>query len=265
MNNTIRIIRRWLARLLVVIGIIVGLQLSVLAFPYPFFPHKAQFENCTVYSDVDMSGAIDDIMAGVDTRLRQTELFTSSKHNRVFICHNRSLFSFFARLSLLNPHIQGFGLSLFGNSFISVSRVRQLGHERGGWPPYSIVDGGIVHVIVHEIVHEYIADELGFFKTKRTPPMKLEGYVEYNTHRAFSGGDSTHTFFDRIAILENNNNWYPNDYIRSVYRATLVVEYLSEIRGYRFADIMHDSLVIESAYCDMLVWYTERMNTSGSK
>lgn len=258
------IIRRWLIRIVIAVGVIIGVQLSVLAFPYPFFSHKAEFENCTVYSDIDMSDELDDIMNDVGRRLKGVELYTPDKHSRVFVCHSRSLFAFFARLSLLHPHIQGFGLSIFGNSFISVPRVNELRRERAEWPPYSIVDGGLAHVIVHEIVHEYIADEIGYIGNYRASYMKKEGYVEYSAHRALCAADTAVTLSDKIEMLEYDGNWRPHDYVRSVYRATLVMEYLSEIKGYRFADVMHDSVVIESAYRDMLAWYAVQLRSSGS-
>jgi len=256
-------IRRWVIRIVVAVGFIIALQIATLAFPYPFFSHKGSFGYCTVYSDRELSAAFDSIMAEVHTRLKSVELYTPDKHSRIFVCHNRSLFSLFARLSPLNPHIQGFNLSVFGNSFVSVSRVDGIQRERGDWPPYSIIHGGLAHAITHEIIHEYIADEMGFIDNYRAAFMKKEGYVEYSAHRALCAADPAVTLSDKIEISENVNNWVPHDYVRRVYRATLAVEYLSEMKGYRFADIMHDSLSLEASYREMLAWHAGRQESFG--
>ncbi len=258
MKKKTRLIRRWLVRLLIVIGVIFGLQLSILAFPYPFFPHKGEYPHCTVYSDVDLPSLFARVMDDVERRITAVELFTAEKDSRVFICRNRRLYSFFARLTLLDPNTQGFNLSIFGNSFISASRVDELRIGRGGMPPYSIVDGGLAHAIAHEIIHEYCVDALGFFTNYRQPYLKKEGYAEYGAHLGAWRDDSAVTLADKVAILRDDSNWHPHDYVRSVYRAALVVEYLSDIKGYRFVDIMNDRLSLDEAYRDMLGYFDAR-------
>jgi hypothetical protein len=243
------------------VAILFALQLSVLAFPQPFFSHSQEIGYCQVYSDVEITPQLVEVINDVNGRLDAIELHDKNKTNRVFICHSQGLYSFFARLTLVTPMAQGYNLSTFGNSFVSMTRIDQLRTSSGGFPPYAITEGNPAHTIVHEIVHQYMVDTLGFFGNYRLPPMKREGYAEYGSSIRHIRDDVVYPLPRRIDILLNDDYWFSGyDRVREHYRAGLIVEYLSELKGYSFADIMDDSLRLDSAYEEMIQWY----NQSGS-
>jgi len=247
---------RWTFRTLVLVILLVMLWLSIPAFPYPFFPHKQQYNYCTVYSDTPLETDFQNTIQNLNKRLEANPLNNPGKNNRIFLSHSRKLFGFYTKVCLLNPSIQGFNLSIFGNTFVSVPRVNDMLESTGGIPRYGIRDGDMSHVLAHELTHQYIEDEIGFIRTNRLPQWKLEGYSEYGAHIGFIREDSTATLENRIDGLLENRYWNdPNGYARNVYKGELMVEYLSEIKGYSLADIIHDSVTYENTYNQMLEWY----------
>jgi hypothetical protein len=255
MPGILRKIIKWSIRIVAVVLIVFAMQLTVLAFPQPFFSHKMETDYGTVYSDKEFTPELINSINDVSLRLKAVELYGPEKDDCIFICHSKKLYSFFARLTLVTPMAQGYNLSVFHNSFVSMTRLHQLRDISGGFPPYAITEGNPAHTIVHELVHQYIVDEIGFWANRKTPPMKLEGLAEYGSSIAHIRSDAVHTLPRRIDILLNDNHWYAGyDRVREHYKAALVIEYLAEIEGYRFADMIDDSVTIDGAYRDMIQW-----------
>lgn len=255
MNRIPRILLKWALRITAAIAILFALQLTVLAFPQPFFSHSQEIGYCRIYSDDEITPQMVAIINDVNNRLDAVEIHIKSKTNRVFICHGRGLYGFFARLSMVTSMAQGYNLSIFGNSFVSMTRINQLRRASGGFPPYAICEGNPAHTIVHEIMHQYMVDTLGFLTNYRLPPMKREGYAEYGSSIKNIREDVVYTLPRRIDILLNDDYWFRGyDRVREHYRAGLIIEYLSEIRDYDFGEIMDDSLSLDSAYDEMIEW-----------
>lgn len=247
---------KWSLRIIVVVLIVLALQISVLAFPQPFFSHKMETDYGTVYSDREFSRELSAAVNEVSDRLKVIELYDDEKDDCVFICHSQKLYNFFARLSMVTTMAQGYNLSIFHNSFISLPRVNQLRSSSGGFPPYAITEGTPAHTIAHELMHQYMADETGYFGYRKINPMKLEGLAEYGASIAAIRQDTVNTLPRRIGFLLDDNNWYPGyDRVREHYRAALTVEYLVEIEGRCFAAVLSDPMNLKEAYEEMLEWH----------
>jgi hypothetical protein len=258
-NKTLRIVVRWGARVFLALVVLEVLHISALAFPYPLFSHKSRFGSCTVYSDAPLEPGFAEIMRDVNRRLEASELHGPEKRNRVFYCRKQKTYALLARLALVNPLAQGFNLSLLGNTFISEPRIDRVGASSSGFPPYGVREGNPAHVIAHEIVHDYTEDELGFWTYYRLPLWKREGYAEYGSTIAAVRADGTLSLGERIEILQDDRNWHPGvDFFREYYRGALLVEFLSEIRGYRFAEIMRHDVTLASTDAAMLRWYAAK-------
>ena len=119
-------------------------------------------------------------------------------------------------------------------------------------------EGDPAHVIAHEIVHDYAEDALGFLTYYRLPVWKREGYAEYGSTIAVIREDGAAGLADRIDFLLEDRNWYPGDFAREYYRGAVLVEYLLDVEGYRFADIMDESVTLETARDAMLRWRSAR-------
>jgi len=259
MRSALRRSLRWGLRILVALVLLATLHISALAFPYPLFPHRTESDCCTVYSDAELVSGLDEIMRDVDRRLLAVELHDTDKNNRVFYSTDQKRFTIVARMALVNPRVQGFNLSLLGTSYVSDERIRRLGASSGGFPPYGVRTGDPAHVIAHEIVHDYTSDALGILAYSRLAWWKREGYAEYGASIAAIRADGTASLADRIDLLLDDGKWWAApEWVRESYRGALLVEYLTDIRGYRFAEIMSDRVTLDETQTAMLRWRSDQ-------
>jgi hypothetical protein len=250
---------KWGLRIFLLLLLLFTLQVSVLAFPQPFFSHSKQVGNCTFYCDTEFDSELAAVMQDVNRRLEAVELHNPNKNPRVFLCNSQRLYSMFAWLTLLNPEVPGYNISLMGNSFVSMTRSDEIRINNGGFFKYCAMAGNLAHNIVHEIIHEYTVDAIGFTANYRLPVWKREGYAEYCSSIAVSRNDHNINLRERVRRLLDDTAWGIDDWgARDYYRTGLLVEYLSEIKGYRFGDIMHDSVTYERANIAMIEWYNGR-------
>lgn len=242
-----RAIVRWTVRLLIVVVVLIGLQVSVLAFPQMLLPHATRSGTVVIYTRTPVTEDIERLAARVDHRLHGCEFYDSTRTDRVFLFENQDLYKFYVRLSLLPNVPQGFGLSIFGNSYVDVNRNRSLGDWTGGVPKYSIYDGNLSHLIAHEIAHHYVTDRIGRSRWKSLPHWKREGLPEYiaNIGPVEEDGASLES---RIAILRDDTQWWAagradgrEGWDRIHYRAGLLIEYLIREEGYTIDEIVSDT------------------------
>lgn len=256
MSSRLRTAMKWATRLFVALCLILAVPISALAFPYPLFDHQGKFDRCVVYSDGELDAEFAGVMKDVNRRLESVEVLPPDKANRVFLCRSQRLYSLFARLSLVNPKVQGFNLSLFGNTFVSVRRVEATRASSGGFPRYGVKEGDIAHVIAHEVIHDLSQDVIGYLKYYRLPMWKREGYAEYGAVISAIGDDAEAGLGRRIAFFMEDRDWRQgHDFAREYYRAELMVEYLIDVEGYAFEDIMADEISFDIAYTRMMAWY----------
>lgn len=247
---------KWLGRALAVLVLILAVPISALAFPYPFFSHSEEFGHCVVYSDEEFAAGFDEVMKDVNKRLESVEVLPEGGANRVFLCRSQKLFSVFARLSRVNPNVQGFNLSLLGNTFVSVPRVDYVRATYGPYPPYGMREGDIAHVIAHEVIHDLSQNEIGFIMYYRLPVWKREGYAEYGAVASKIREDEGPGLRQRIPVLLNDGNWGGGrDPAREYYESELLVEYLIEIEGRTFEEIMSAEITRDDAHKKMMNWY----------
>ncbi len=258
-----RTVLKWLLRALLLVVLLFTLQVSILAFPQPWFEHREKSVCCTVYSDVPFDAGLRDVLKDVDERLQAVELYQPGEDYRIFLCRNPKRFALFARLAFVSPRVQGFNLSLMGNTFVSPTRIIEFGESAAWGPPYGLREGSLAHVISHEIVHQITETTLGFSAYLRLPRWKSEGYAEYGSKIHVTRQDPDATLARRIEYLENDPSWAPGpNFVRDIYRGHLMVEFLSEIRDLKLAGIMEEEVTEAETYRAMIEWY-EREGTTG--
>lgn len=256
MNSKMRSTLKWGGRALVALALILAIPISALAFPYPFFEHSGKFGHCVVYSDEEWFPGFDAVMRDVNMRLESVDLLPAGSENRIFLCRSQKRYSTLARISRVNPNVQGFNLSIFGNTFVSVPRVDYTRMVSGGLPRYGVREGDLAHVIAHEVIHDLCQNRIGFINYLRLPVWKREGYAEYGAVAGAIRRAGGPGLKERIPVLLNDCNWYgPEDYAKEYYRGELLVEYLSDIEGLTFEQIMSDDVVLNEAHERMMKWY----------
>jgi len=243
---------KWILWIVIFFLFLVVLQVSVLAFPSPWFDQPVRKGNLTVYGKGIPAADMESIAGGVRRRIEAVEIYDRDVDVRVFICPDRRLYNVFARLSLVPTHVPGFNLSLFNNSFVSVPIIRARHAGTYGHLEHSALAGDVEQCIAHELVHEYTQEKIGILSYRRLPGWKTEGYAEFAASKAFLDEAGATSLRDRIRLLDTE---FSGARAREYYRWGLIVEFLSTVRGYTFDDIMGEGLTLAGADDDMMSWY----------
>jgi hypothetical protein len=193
-------------------------------------------------------------MHDVQYRLRAVEIYDPDLKLDVFLCRSDGLYRFLARLTLVPSEVPGFNLSQARNSFLSLTGIEERRRMTGGFPKYSAIGGGLAHNITHELVHNYAVARHGFLASREIPAWKSEGYAEYAAGRAARESDSNATLKERINIFKYH---LFNEGARKYYSYGLLIEYLSDVEGYSFDDIMADRSTFEQVFARMMAWHDQ--------
>ena len=162
---------------------------------------------------------------------------------------------------MVTPLAQGFNLSAFGNSFISLQRITELARERGPQPKFSLWEESVAHIIAHELAHQYLVNRYGRGMWRNLSHWKQEGLPEYLANIAAIRADSTTSLAERIRVLYDDRVWSGargRDWCRIHYEAELLVEYLHDVRGYSLEQIMDDSVSEQETLRNMAAWLNEQ-------
>ena len=239
----------------IVIAIIVLIlfAIGILAMPGPFFPEKKQYGSITVYSEKTIGKETDSIMAEVFLRLNEVPIYNPHQKYNLCFCSTQKKFSFFSRLTARDNRIMGF--CLLGTAFVNEEVINELGIKTNGKPKYLTREGSVVHVATHELMHGYITDAHGSFSARTLPEWKIEGYCEYGANQYVAPLDNGYSIADRIDIYLDDPQWNPTAEIhRPHYLWGLMMEYLINVKGLNFEQVMDDSTTIENTYLEMMDW-----------
>lgn len=235
--------------------LVLALYFTTLAYPQVAFRNSVKSGTVLLYYNGNNHEDMANLAAMSDWRLQGSPLYDATRTDRVFYFRNGKIFSFFARLSFLSTEIQGFNLSIFGNSFINGSRIDKLREYYGGEPRFSIYEGDPSHIVAHEIAHQYLMDRIGRETWRDMPHWKREGIPEYMANIGPIASDSLWSLKRRVDILNNPVYW--KDYggwDRIHYEAELMVEYLIEIRGLSLEKLVESETAKRDILRDMKIW-----------
>jgi hypothetical protein len=260
MNPTIRKIGRWGLRLFLAVCFIEALHISTLAFPYPLFRHKLQYDTLTMYSDRQLDSLMTAVLQDVSTRIAEIEIRGPEQRHRIFLCQSHKLYSFFAFLSRVSPASMGLNLTLFGNIFISRPRVDGMRERNIHDFTHSHLEGDLAQVIVHEIVHGCIKKQIGWWPQHSAPRWKQEGYCEYASTIAYARADSVFDFVWRVKKYMDGECASLPAHSRFYYRSHLLVEYLMETEGLTFAGLMDDRVTEQETLEKLRRWYGAKVD-----
>jgi hypothetical protein len=253
--KTLRKASGWIAVMMVCV---LAVQLGLLAFPQVALGNEAGSGSVVVHYDGDPDTNIEIWVGEVDARLRAGGFGNLEDPAKIFLFRNQRLYTFFARLARVRPETQGFGLSVFGTTYVSETRVLALGERTGRAPRYSVWEGSIPHTMAHEVAHLFMADSIGRKAWRGLPHWKQEGFPEYVANIGLVREDPEASLPARIGILLDDMQWLgPRSWDRIHYEAGLLVEYLLEVEGLEFRAALADSITREATYTSMIDWWSD--------
>jgi len=253
---TTRIILRWSIRAILGLLLVLGTWIALLCYPSPLFAHVARFDGYTVYSDAPIEADLPQTIEEISARVAAMEDGSPGGTHRIYLCHSRRRYGFYAFLARLGPESLGIGLSLPNETFVSMTRVERFAALNGGRLRHTRFEGNVAGVVAHEIAH---------FKARRGPaplvhgeqPLwKTEGWAEYQANLAEIRADPDYDLRARIDALLDDDYWRPwHRGARQMWEAQLLVEYLVGVRGYRRVDLARDDVTRAAALDEMMRWY----------
>ncbi|MFQ6605698.1 MAG: hypothetical protein ACE5D8_09140 [Fidelibacterota bacterium] len=190
--------------------------------------------------------------------LNEVPIYDPDKKYNLSLCSTQKNFSFFSRLTVRENRIMGF--SLLGSAYVNGDFINELRLRTGGKPKYLTREGSIAHVATHELMHGYIVDYFGSIKARTLPEWKIEGYCEYGVNQFVAPQDSGYSIAERIDIYLDDSQWNPTAEIhRPHYVWGLMMEYLINVRGLNFEQVIDDSITRHKVYQEMLDWRKTRL------
>lgn len=257
-KSTLKKIGKWVLGLFLFWCFLVLLNILIFVVPYPFFSEKLEYKNYTVYSDAEIDSSFHQILDNVNKRLEAVEINQPELNHRLFFCQSEKLFHFFTFSADLDYPQQGFNIPVFGNIFISDKFITKVQTVNKGYyeiTQYCNLEGNIEEIIAHEIVHTLTYEMLDFFEYRSLPFWKMEGYAEYAANIAVVRKDTLYDLHQRIKNL-NNNSFWGSDFgvLRHYYRSQILIEYLSEVKGFSFNDIVADNIKEAEVLKELKEW-----------
>jgi hypothetical protein len=244
---------KWIGIAIAVIIVIVLLCLGVLTTPGLFMPEDRQYRAITVYTETPIGQEIDSIMAEVFERLDVVPIYDSDRKMNLILCSTQDKFSFFSRFTLRDKRVMGY--CLLGNAYVNQDFIKELASRTRGRPKYHAREGSVVHVATHELMHQYLGDVYGEFTSRSLPTWKIEGYIEYGVNHFVAPLDSGYSIPERIDIYVDDSQWNATARThRPHYIWGLMMEYLINVKGMSFEQVMADSVIKDVVYKDMMMW-----------
>jgi hypothetical protein len=252
---------KWIGIIIGVVIVVILLVIGVLAIPGPFFPDEKQYRAITVYSETPIEQEIDSIMAEVFERLDAVPIYNPNRKFNLSLCSTQDKFSFFARLTFRASRIMGF--SLWGNSYVNGDFLKELAVKTGGRPKYSAREGSVVHAATHELMHGYLSDATRRLAPRSLPEWKVEGYCEYGVNQFVAPRDKSYTIPERIDVYLADSQWnLTASTHRPHYIWGLMIEYLINVKGMSFNQVMADSVTFNTVYNEIMDWRDSLRNSN---
>ncbi len=235
--------------------VLLALYVGLLFFPELLLANQARSGPVVIHYDGEPDPQVEAWATEVRRRLESGGFGDLTRPRKVALFRDPALYGLFARLARVQPRAQGFGLSLVGTSFVSETRVEELGERTGRNPPFSIWEGSVPHTMAHEMAHALLIDSIGRSGWLALPHWKQEGIPEYLANIGPIRADSTASLGSRIGTLMNDTVWEaPRSWDRIHYEAGLMTEFLLEVQGATLGDLITDSRTGDQVLSEMLRW-----------
>jgi hypothetical protein len=95
----------------------------------------------------------------------------------------------------------------------------------------------------------------GEIASRSLPTWKVEGYIEYGVNHFVAPRDSGYTIPERVDIYRDDSQWSPTARThRTHYIWGLMMEYLINVKGMNFYQVMADSVSKDTVYHELMSW-----------
>ena len=258
MKITSRRVAKWALWGLALVVVLFGLYLSVFFFPYPLFPHHAEFAGFSVYSDREIPSDFELVVDDARRRVEAMELYPGAKNPRIFVCRSQRLFVFIVKLAGKRHFGQALVISAAGNAFFSEKGIEAIGLRNGGRPVHSRLQGSWSAAIAHEVAHLQMVAIVGVRGGQGLPRWKSEGYADFAANLEAAASDPDYDFAERVEFLLDRDHWQPpvTTFDRDHFRWHLLVEYLCMMEGLTFEDLLDAGVTEEHAWESLMAWYS---------
>lgn len=249
--------RRLIRGVLILVGIYVAFEAGrvlLISFPEFYFGYREEHAFASVSSDVPFDIDTASFVADLEERAAFVPILKVSKRQNVFLAREHSRFAFIAQVAGQGANAQGLSLPWRNNVVVSRTFVEHIGERFGDDYRHTMLAGDLVQVTLHEIVHNATAEQLGWLAFRGLPPWKREGYAEYTSNLWSVAQDPDDDFRVRARRMLAQD-YLANDPVRRFYaRSQILVEYLAEVRGLSFSEIMDDGMSQKDVLAEVESW-----------
>jgi hypothetical protein len=236
---------------------------TVVFYPQPLFAEKIEYNNFCIFSSQkvetrNIAGWVDQARA----LIAASELYDSTMVFQIFLAHD-NIFNDIESIQGVGPIAR----ATAGNIIIKIP-IDPTKQTVRTWRS----EVNIAELLAHEMVHVLQTRRYGMtrFNPFDHPPMwKLEGYPEYISRRKMllDDGYDLEAEILRYVELERSsmdgfvevvsNHFVPSYY----YKGRLMVEYLMDMKGLRYDDILEDERTEEQIWSEILETLDDKPST----
>ena len=255
-------IKRLLSILGLASAVFIGGMVTLILFPQPLFSHSYTFQKATVYSHTEVDqDAFNKALEEAFSFIRTSELYDADYAFDIFL----------AEPGLYNQ----FDDFIFGEwaAARAVSNnviIKRVVNEKAGTVANGENHFDLSYVLAHEMIHCLQHHRYGMmaFNSISHPPLwNVEGYPEYISRKKvinkeeYTLQQGISDFLSRTKNRENDHDIIQIGERESTpyiyYKGRIMVEYLMDVKGWSYDDIMKSEETEETLFNDLMDWYQE--------
>ncbi|HMQ48424.1 MAG TPA: hypothetical protein PKA00_13505 [Saprospiraceae bacterium] len=253
-----KIIKRTIAGTLLFAFVAITGLVALIFYPQAMFANKFEYKQFEVYYDKDYDmdkAAFQTLLDDAYQIVEQCELHNPDFKYQVFLAHN-NLFNKIEGLQGGDVLARATAWNIIVKKEIDLKSNRM-------YTDRSVID--LTVLMVHEMVHILQADRYGLlnFSPLKHPPMwKLEGYPEYVARSSYlnSASYDLRQEIQRFVSADEASKYETFEAVAGHFMPTyyfkgrIMVEYLMNIKGMTYDDILKDPRTEEAVFNEMLEW-----------
>jgi hypothetical protein len=229
-----------------VLGLCFILLLGIVLNPSLLYSKSSEYGNTTVYHNQELPKEFTSVLRESKKLTRSSEIYDA--HFHIDLCLNDGS-SYPKMIQLIKGPAFAHG---FYNKVVITSEANFAAN-------HAIINGrkwNLTQLIAHEMLHCYQYNTYGF-GTFKFPMWKLEGYPEYISRK----GTATDLIanIDLLLDTDSDEGWIDfQDGTGSglnYYQDRLLVQFLMEIKGWNYQQIVDDNTSRDQVEASMMKWY----------
>ena len=255
MKNIIKYLIKLLIRVIILSVIFLGIIIWFLSSPSVLMDYSNEYYGIKVYSDKPISNNIESTIESVLDRVSENEIYLDTSKPDIYLINNPDYYSVITFLTFQNKFSHSFNLIYFNNIFVNIPVVEEINIKHDPHFVHTHLEGKLDQIIAHEYMHRLIADKLGYYEEFKMPKWKIEGYSEYASTIKKIKEKPGNTLVKRAKPLYNYKLFTNPKFSAVYFKSQLAVEYLAEIHGMDFEEIINNPIKYEDLSAEFDEWY----------